>query len=177
MAIPAVAAAALRTGVPLATDAFKKYFPQGVAQAKEIVAKAMGTSSESINLKAVSQANNGAQAQLVAEAMVKAGYPVNNLFADLGKTALSNEQLLAWKQAMIGIQQKENAESDAAAIGEPGQGLDIYVKVAEKRDSLIFLMKMLGTNDINEVWRFKVEMDHLHQVDIQGFGLTNLKRN
>lgn len=177
MAIPVAAAAALRAGVPLATDAFKKYFPQGMAQAKKIVAKAMNTTPEVVNLREVARANNGAQAQLVAEAMVKSGYSVDSLFADLGRTVTTDADLLAWKQSMIAIQQRENAESDAVSIGAPGIELDLYVKIAEKRDSLIFLMKMLGTNNIEDVWRFKVELDHLRMVDVQGFGLSTSKRN
>lgn len=163
-----LASVALRKAVPAASSAFARAMPGAVARAKELVARATGQAVSSINLSQVASSNGGSKAQIVAESMVKAGYPVDQLWSHIPANMVGDKDLMEYRQSLMAIQKNESDESSAKALGA-SVPTNVAVQLDEKNRSIKFLMRMFGTNDANEVWNIKVELDHLHSQDIQNF--------
>lgn len=159
---------ALSKGVPLATDAFAKYYPKAVKSAKQYVGKAIGSEPASVNLKEIARQNGGMYSQVVAEAMVKNGMPVDAFMEHYTvNIGLSRTQIAHVREMMMSIQVTEEAESDAKAMGT-SLTVDATIMLNEKIDSINTCCAILGC-DAADLWRLKVEMDHLHKDDITNY--------
>lgn len=168
-----LAQVAFTKGVPLAADAFAKYFPGAVQGAKSYVAKAIGVTPASVNLGVVASKNGGMYAQTVAEALVRHGMPVDSLWSHMPRSVISDAELQAYRATLVSIQANETKESSAAALGAQPVATEMALMLDEKNRSIRFLMRMFGTNDPTEVLNIKVELDHLHAADITNFLLLN----
>lgn len=169
-----LAAVALKRGVPLAANAFARIMPTAVAKAKEYVGKATGVAASTVNLGQVASADGGMRAQIVAEAMVKSGFPVDKLWSHIPSNMVDDVELVEYRAQLMAIQAFESKESSGAALGS-SVPRNLALQIDEKNRSIRFLMKMLGTSSPAEVWNFKVELDHLHETDIENFTLLNYR--
>jgi len=156
-----LAMVALRTGVPAASNALAKYAPSVVAKAKQIVAQATGAAPAAVNLGQVASAQGGANAQLVAEAMVKAGMPASDLFQHI---RITDDAERARLQAHFSsIERAALQESSDAAKGfskTPTPDTSVAVQMEADCQAIEEACSLLGIN-VDALMRVKVCLDHL----------------
>lgn len=158
-----LAMVALRTGVPAASNALAKYAPSVVAKAKQIVAQATGSAPAAVNLGQVASAQGGSRAQLVAEAMVKAGMPVDELFSHIRIT--DEAELARLRSHFVSIEKSYLQESSdaATALGKtPVPDTSVAVQMEADCQDIEFSMQQLGLQSPDALMRIKVTLDHLN---------------